>query len=92
MVLASQNIEDFNQPGVKELTKPLFTIPTHQFLFHPGKMSKNEYMEMLHLEESLFELIRNPASGTCVFRHGAEVYHLIVKAEEYKEKMFMQKE
>ena len=47
---------------------------------------------MLHLEESLFELIRNPANGSCVFRHGAEVYHLIVKAEKHKEKMFTKKE
>ncbi len=92
VILASQNLDDFVQPSVKELTKPLFTIPTHQFLFHPGRMSKSEYMEMLHLEESLFELIRNPANGSCVFRHGAEVYHLIVKAEKHKEKMFTKKE
>ena len=92
VVLASQNIEDFNQPGVKELTKPLFTIPTHQFLFHPGKMSKNEYMEMLHLEESLFDLISHPAKGVCVFRHGSEVFHLVVKAEPYKERLFYKKE
>ncbi len=92
VVLASQNIEDFNQPGVKELTKPLFTIPTHQFLFHPGKMSKSEYMEMLHLEESLFDLISHPAKGVCVFRHGAEVFHLVVKAEPYKERLFYRKE
>ncbi len=92
VVLASQNIEDFNQPGVKELTKPLFTIPTHQFLFHPGKMSKSEYMEMLHLEESLFDLISHPAKGVCVFRHGSEVFHLVVKAEPYKERLFYRKE
>ncbi len=92
VVLASQNIEDFNQPGVKELTKPLFTIPTHQFLFHPGKMSKSEYMEMLHLEESLFDLISHPAKGVCVFRHGSEVFHLVVKAEPYKERLFYRKD
>ncbi len=88
VILASQNLDDFIQPNVKELTKPLFAIPTHQFLFHPGRMSKSEYMEMLQLEESLFDLISHPANGTCVFRHGAEVYHLVVKAEKYKEEMF----
>lgn len=88
VILASQNLSDFVQPNVKELTKPLFAIPTHQFLFYPGRMSKSEYMEMLQLEESLFDLISHPTNGTCVFRHGAEVYHLVVKAEKYKEEMF----
>ncbi len=34
------------------------------------------------------DLISHPTNGTCVFRHGAEVYHLVVKAEKYKEEMF----
>ena len=36
MLLASQNLEDFNQEGIRELTKPLFEIPPHQFLFNAG--------------------------------------------------------
>ncbi|CAN3988516.1 YgiT-type zinc finger protein, partial [Dysosmobacter welbionis] len=32
MILASQNLEDFDVDGVRELTRPLFAIPTHQFL------------------------------------------------------------
>ena len=32
IVIASQNINDFLMPEVCELTKPLFAIPTHQFL------------------------------------------------------------
>ena len=43
LVLASQNIEDFLQPGVRELTKPLFSIPTHQFLFNPGQLSRKPF-------------------------------------------------
>ena len=31
VVLASQNIDDFLIPSVKEYTKPLFSIPTHHF-------------------------------------------------------------
>ena len=38
ILLASQNIEDFLLPEIKEMTKPLFSIPTHQFLFN-GAMS-----------------------------------------------------
>lgn len=88
VIIASQNIEDFNRADVREMTKPMFAIPTHQFLFHPGNISKKEYMEMLRLDECLFDLISNPLRGVCVFRHGSEVYHLVVKAPQYKEDLF----
>ena len=88
LVIASQNIEDFNRTDVKEMTKPLFAIPTHQFLFYPGNISKKEYIEMIRLDECLFDLISYPSKGVCVFRHGSEVYHLVVKAQKYKEELF----
>lgn len=88
VIIASQNIEDFNRADVKEMTKPLFAIPAHQFLFYPGSVSKKEYMEMLRLDECLFDLISYPQKGVCVFRHGSEVYHLVVKAQKYKEELF----
>lgn len=88
VIIASQNIEDFNRADVREMTKPMFAIPTHQFLFNPGNISKKEYMEMLRLDDCLFDLISNPLRGVCVFRHGSEVYHLVVKAPQYKEDLF----
>ena len=50
MLLASQNLEDFDQEQVREMTKPLFSIPPHQFLFNAGSIDKRSYMEMLQLE------------------------------------------
>lgn len=88
VIIASQNIEDFNRADVREMTKPMFAIPIHQFLFNPGNISKKEYMEMLRLDECLFDLISSPLRGVCVFRHGSEVYHLVVKAPQYKEDLF----
>ena len=88
VIIASQNIEDFNRADVREMTKPMFAIPTHQFLFNPGNISKKEYMEMLRLDDCLFDLISSPLRGVCVFRHGSEVYHLVVKAPQYKEDLF----
>ena len=88
VIIASQNIEDFNRADVREMTKPMFAIPTHQFLFNPGNISKKEYMEMLRLDECLFDLISSPLRGVCVFRHGSEVYHLVEKAPQYKEDLF----
>lgn len=88
VIIASQNIEDFNRADVREMTKPMFAIPTHQFLFNPGNISKKEYMEMLRLDDCLFDLISSPLRGVCVFRHGSEVYHLVVKVPQYKEDLF----
>ena len=49
MILASQNLEDFDVDGVRELTRPLFAIPTHQFLFNAGSVDKKFYMDNLQL-------------------------------------------
>ena len=32
LIMASQNLEDFDREGIRELTKPLFAIPPHQFI------------------------------------------------------------
>lgn len=88
IILASQNIEDFLIPSIREYTKPLFSIPTHQFLFNAGQINPREYMDALQVEESEFELIKYPERGTCLYRCGNERYLLQVIAPEYKAMMF----
>ncbi len=88
MILASQNLEDFDVDGVRELTRPLFAIPTHQFLFNAGSVDKKFYMDNLQLEPAEFELIRYPRRGVCLYRCGNERYLLEVHAPPYKEKLF----
>lgn len=88
LVLASQNIEDFLQPGVKELTKPLFSIPVHQFLFNPGQLEPKSFCDTLQLEDAEFQLIRYPERGTCLYRCGNERYLLQVHFPQFKEAMF----
>ena len=88
MILASQNLEDFDVDGVRELTRPLFAIPTHQFLFNAGSVNKKFYMDNLQLEPAEFELIRYPQRGVCLYRCGNERYLLEVHAPPYKEKLF----
>ena len=65
MLLASQNLEDFDQEGIREMTKPLFSIPPHQFLFNAGSIDKRSYMEMLQLDEAEYNLIKFPQRGVC---------------------------
>ena len=88
IILASQNIEDFLLPEIKEMTKPLFSIPTHQFLFNGGNVNPRDYMDALQLEESEYDLIKYPERGTCLFKCGNERYLLQVIAPEYKAKLF----
>lgn len=88
LMMASQNLEDFDQEGVREMTKPLFAIPPHQFLFNPGSIGKRFYMDMLQLDEAEFELIQHARRGECLFKCGMERYHLEVKAPPYKAVLF----
>ena len=88
LILASQNLEDFDVDGIRELTRPLFAIPTHQFLFNAGSVDRKFYMDNLQLEASEFELIRFPQRGVCLYKCGNERYLLEVKAPEHKAKLF----
>ena len=88
LILASQNLEDFDVDGIRELTRPLFAIPTHQFLFNAGSVDKKFYMDNLQLEGSEYELIRCPQRGVCLYKCGNERYLLEVHAPDYKEKLF----
>ncbi len=88
VILASQNIEDFMLDGIREYTKPLFSIPTHQFLFNAGNIEPKVYIDTMQLEQSEFELIKYPERGTCLYRCGNERYLLQVIAPEFKQKMF----
>lgn len=88
IILASQNIEDFLIPSIREFTKPLFSIPTHQFLFNAGQINPKEYMDALQVEPSEFELIKYPERGTCLYRCGNERYLLQVISPDYKSALF----
>ena len=88
MILASQNLEDFNIDGIRELTKPLFSIPAHAFLFNAGNIDKRFYIDSLQLEESEYNLIRFPQRGVCLYKCGNERYYLAVHAPAHKAKLF----
>lgn len=88
VILASQNVDEFLIPSIKEYTKPLFSIPTHHFLFNPGEVNSKDFMEAVQIEQSEFDLIKNPEKGTCLYKCGNERYLLQVKSPEYKSKLY----
>ena len=88
LVLASQNIEDFLIPSIREFTKPLFSIPTHQFLFNPGMVNEREYIDALQVGQAEYDLIRSSMRGICLYRCGNERYLLQVLAPDHKKALF----
>lgn len=88
VILASQNLEDFDLSDIREYTKPLFAIPTHSFLFNAGSTDSRFYIDTLQLEQSEFDCIKYPERGRCLYRCGNDRYLLEVRAPEYKEALF----
>lgn len=88
VILASQNIDDFLIPSIKEFTKPLFSIPTHHFLFYPGNINPKDFEDALMVELNEYDLIKFAERGTCLYRCGNERYLLLVQAPEYKSEIF----
>ena len=88
VILASQNIDDFLIPSVKEYTKPLFSIPTHHFLFFPGNINPKDFQDALMVEPNEYDLIKFGERGTCLYRCGNERDLLQVIAPDYKAAIF----
>lgn len=90
-ILASQNIEDFLLPEIKGFTKPLFSIPSHHFLFNPGNISPVDFMDTLQVEQSEYGLIQYPERGICLYRCGNERWDGVVYIVYTKELNLSQK-
>lgn len=70
------------------MTRPLFSIPVHQFIFNGGNVDKKFFMDALQLEESEYALIQDPRRGSCLYKCGNDRYPLEVQAPEYKREIF----
>lgn len=88
MILASQNVEDFMLPSIREFTKPLFSIPVYRCFFNPGPIQPRDFTDVTQTEYSEFALIKIPCRGLCLFICGSERYLLEVKASEFKAECF----
>ena len=76
--------QKYEMPEIKELTKPLFTIPTHSFFFYPGNVKTKEFMELTNMTAEEFRLIKSPRRGSCLYRCGSERFLLQVQANPTK--------
>ncbi|MFQ9858062.1 MAG: hypothetical protein ACLRYD_16330 [Ruminococcus callidus] len=88
-MLASQNLEDFDQSGVREMTKPLFSIPPHQFLFNAGSVDRRRSWICSSWRDSESStLFKFPQRGVCLYKCGNERIPVEVHAPPYKEALF----
>ena len=72
-----------------QYTKPLMSIPTHSFLFHPGaNCDISEFQRTINVQPWEYEIIQTPNRGHCLYKCGAERYHLSVRAPEHKSALF----
>ena len=88
VLIASQNLEDLMLPDIISYTKPLFSIPTHRFLFFPGNVDQNEFKRLANIAPNEYNLINSPNQGFCLFCSGDERFHCHVIAPDYKAKLF----
>lgn len=88
ILIASQNLEDLMLPDIISYTKPLFSIPTHRFLFFPGNVDGKEFMSVANIPPNEFHLIDSPNQGFCLLCSGDDRFHCHVIAPEHKAKLF----
>ena len=88
VLLASQNIDDFLAPDVREYTKPLFAIPANRFLFYPGHVEQRDFCDALSISPTEYALIDHPERGVCLYHCGNARYLLQVQAPEFQAKLF----
>lgn len=88
VVVASQNLDDLMLPDIIEYTRPLFSIPTHLFLFYPGNVNIKLYMETTNISETEYNAINSSHRGRCLYLCGSEKYQLDVIVPKYKNSLF----
>ena len=88
IIVSSQNIEDIMLPDTVEYTKPLFSIPTHRFLFYPGTIDSSPFKKITNIADSEYELISSSKQGYCLYCCGDERYHLQIIAPPHKSALF----
>lgn len=87
--IASQNVEDFFLDGILEYTRPLLSIPSHSFLFHPGiNCDPKDFQKNLNVQPHEFNIIAQPKQGFCLYKSGTERFHLHVIAPPHRKALF----
>lgn len=88
MFMATQNLSDFNDPAILHMTKPLFELALHKFLFYPGDVERGVMRQLLSLTDSELDVIRTSRRRHCLYKCADEKYALIVGTLPYEAQLF----
>lgn len=88
LIVSSQNLDDLMLPGIIEYTRPLFSIPTHLFLFYPGNVNVKLFKETTNVNDTEYNLFSTPKRGYCFYVCGSEKYYIQIIAPQHKSALF----
>ena len=88
IIMATQNLADFDDPELTHVTSPLFQIPAHKFIFYPGDIDKAVTRKLLNLNDGEMALISESHKQWCLMKSGNDKYHLKVGTMDYEAELF----
>ena len=86
--MATQNLADFEDPAIRHMTKPLFELALHKFLFYPGDVDREAMRQLLSLTDSEMEVITASRQRHCLYICANEKYSLEVGTLEGEKQWF----
>lgn len=85
---ATQNLGDFLDPAISNISSVLFNNPNYKFVFYPGDLDFSAVQKLLKLTEGEINLISEPNKGYCLLKAGGDKYHVHVDLLEHEKALF----
>lgn len=85
---ATQNLGDFLDPVIINMSSVLFNNPIYKFVFYPGDLDFSSVQKLLKLTKGEINLISEPKKGYCLLKAGADKYHMHVELLEHEPALF----
>jgi type IV secretory pathway VirB4 component len=85
---ATQNLGDFLDPLIINMSSVLFNNPNYKFVFYPGDLDFSAVQKLLKLTSGEIDLISEPKQGYCLLKAGGDKYHMHVDLLEHEPALF----
>lgn len=85
---ATQNLGDFLDPVIANISSVLFNNPNYKFIFYPGDLDYTAVKKLLKLKDGEIDLISEPNRGYCLLKAGGNKYHMHVDLLEHESALF----
>lgn len=85
---ATQNLGDFLDPEIIQMSSVLFNNPNNKFIFYPGDLDFSAVQRLLKLTDGEMHLISEPNRGSCLMKSGGEKHYFHVDLLDYEKDLF----